>query len=229
MSWIEVNKLTGVPESLKNPNVRGCWLRLENGTILFANGFREWGQVTHVAAVEAPRFPNPIGWSPDPPSDQTITELKDPAITVFLEEAGQVADAILAREDASDLDRANAFLISNLVDTARVLLEKKAPPFQAPDRIDENELGFVHRGLQAANELYYGEGSSPRDRELALAFFDVINLLRHDAVSVHRKKDGLLLIDTYSGESRFATWKERFAYWLCGSVPQTPINKRNRK
>lgn len=42
---------------------------------------------------------------------------------------------------------------------------------------------------------------------------DASHCLDSHAVVVHRKRDGLLIINA-RGKCRFMTWRERFAYWL---------------
>lgn len=39
------------------------------------------------------------------------------------------------------------------------------------------------------------------------------------AISVHRKRDGLLLVAA-CGKSRFMTMRERIAYWLLGNTTE---------
>jgi hypothetical protein len=43
---------------------------------------------------------------------------------------------------------------------------------------------------------------------------------RLDSLSVraHKKADGLLLVDA-RGKARYATWRERLAYWIAGTLP----------
>lgn len=38
-------------------------------------------------------------------------------------------------------------------------------------------------------------------------------------IRAHRKRDGLLLIDA-TGRARYATWLERLAYWVAGTLPR---------
>lgn len=39
-------------------------------------------------------------------------------------------------------------------------------------------------------------------------------------IRAHKKADGLLLIDARGG-TRYATWRERLAYWIAGTLPRT--------
>lgn len=41
-------------------------------------------------------------------------------------------------------------------------------------------------------------------------------VLRHNDTRIHRKRDGLLVINGH-GHARFMTWRERIAYWLLGN------------
>lgn len=41
------------------------------------------------------------------------------------------------------------------------------------------------------------------------------------AVRVHKKRDGLLLINA-RGKSRYMTWRERIAYWILGATEIRP-------
>lgn len=39
-------------------------------------------------------------------------------------------------------------------------------------------------------------------------------------IRAHKKRDGLLLING-RGKSRYATWRERLAYWISGALPRS--------
>lgn len=70
------------------------------------------------------------------------------------------------------------------------------------------------RCQSAAHNLSYN--GSQQESAAKHALVEASRALDHTSVRVHKKKDGLLLVDA-RGKSRFMTWKERIAYWILGN------------
>lgn len=73
----------------------------------------------------------------------------------------------------------------------------------------EAELASKCQGIAAC--LTFNEGVHEADAKHAL--LEASHALDSHAIRVHRKKDGLLLVNA-RGKSRFATIRERLAIWL---------------
>lgn len=86
--------------------------------------------------------------------------------------------------------------------------------------MSENSLYQYHSKIASkcqdlARNLTYNEGvNEAKAKHLLL---EVSHALDIASVKVHKKKDGLLIINARGG-SRFMTWKERVAYWLLGKT-----------
>ena len=65
----------------------------------------------------------------------------------------------------------------------------------------------------AARNLSYN--SKPQEGTAKHLLLEASHALDGAAVRVHKKADGLLLVNA-RGKARFMTWRERIAYWLLG-------------
>ncbi len=73
----------------------------------------------------------------------------------------------------------------------------------------ESKLASQCQGI--AHNLSYS-GSNP-EAQAKHTLQEASHVLDGHAIRVHKKKDGLLLINA-RGKARFMTWRERLAYWL---------------
>lgn len=63
--------------------------------------------------------------------------------------------------------------------------------------------------------------NSPNEAAAKHLLLEASNALDRHSVRVHKKRDGLLIINA-RGKSRYMTLRERIAYWLLGSTEIRP-------
>ena len=73
------------------------------------------------------------------------------------------------------------------------------------------EAALASKCQGIAGCLTYNDGEHESSAKHVL--LEASHILDGHAVRVHRKKDGLLIINAH-GKSRFMTWRERLAVWL---------------
>lgn len=61
--------------------------------------------------------------------------------------------------------------------------------------------------------------SKPQEGAAKHLLLEASHALDGAAVRVHKKADGLLLVNA-RGKSRFMTWRERIAYWMLGGATE---------
>ena len=70
----------------------------------------------------------------------------------------------------------------------------------------------------AARSLTYND--TPEQAAAKHLLLECAARLDASDVRAHKESDGLLLING-RGRSRYASWRERLAYWLSGSLPRS--------
>lgn len=81
--------------------------------------------------------------------------------------------------------------------------------------MDDIELASKMQG--AARCLSYNDDKPQSEAKHLL--LEAAHRLDSMAIRAHKKKDGLLLINA-RGKARYATWRERLAYWVAGTLPR---------
>lgn len=79
----------------------------------------------------------------------------------------------------------------------------------------DSELATKAQGA-ARNLTYNADSPQAAAKHLLL---ECAHRLDAGEVRAHKKRDGLLLINA-RGKSRYATWRERLAYWVAGALPR---------
>lgn len=69
----------------------------------------------------------------------------------------------------------------------------------------------------AALKLSYN--NEPTEGAAKHLLLEVSHALDSASVRVHKKRDGLLLVNA-RGKTRFMTWRERIAYWVLGGATE---------
>ena len=86
---------------------------------------------------------------------------------------------------------------------------------ELPEALHASKLASQCQG--AARCLSYNKTSAEGSAKHLL--LEASHALDTHAIRVHRKRDGLLLVNA-RGKSRFMTLRERIAYWLLGNTTE---------
>lgn len=81
--------------------------------------------------------------------------------------------------------------------------------------MNNSELASKAQGV-ARNLTYNDDAPQAQAKHLLLECAHRLDTL---TVCAHKKRDGLLLINA-RGKSRYATWRERLAYRIAGTLPR---------
>ncbi|MDL5036798.1 hypothetical protein QRD40_10615 [Comamonas sp. Y6] len=89
---------------------------------------------------------------------------------------------------------------------------------QAPQTTSEYQSTLASKCQGVARNLSYND---PVVGSAKQTLIEASHALDSSAVRVHKKRDGLLLINA-RGKSRYMTWRERIAYLLLGTTEIRP-------
>lgn len=81
--------------------------------------------------------------------------------------------------------------------------------------MNDAELALKARSV-ARNLTYNDDTPQAQAKHLLL---ECAHRLDTRDVRAHKKADGLLLVSA-RGSCRYATWRERLAYWIAGTLPR---------
>lgn len=79
----------------------------------------------------------------------------------------------------------------------------------------DSELATKAQGV--ARLLTYNDDTPQAQAKHLL--LECAHRLDASTIRAHKKRDGLLLINA-RGKARYATWRERLAFWIAGTLPR---------
>ena len=103
-------------------------------------------------------------------------------------------------------------------ETAKATQGEKAMTAQTQQTTRDYRSNLASKCQGIAHNLSYNEPVVGTAKHLLI---EASHALDSCAVRVHKKRDGLLIVNA-RGKSRYMTWRERIAYWVLGVTEIRP-------